>query len=199
MLTRIAPYVTRFQGYADRPWYLPALSLIVALDLFILVIPSDGLLVSSVLMNRTRWLRMGIWVSVGSSLGALVLAALIQWDADFITQALFPNLFNSKAWAQADSFITDYGVWALAFVSFSIFPQQPAVVVAALSGMSLPTIFMAVLMGRLLKYIPLSAAAAYAPHYLGKIWFVRKELEELNEGASKSTAPRKGTSHSPIL
>ncbi|MCB0405059.1 MAG: hypothetical protein KDD51_09750 [Bdellovibrionales bacterium] len=180
MNRKLAFWTRKFQRYSDRRWYLPLLATVVGLDLFFLVVPSDGLLVSSVMLRPKRWMRICLWVSVGSSLGALALAALVQWDSIWLMD-VFPGLFQSSQWESTNAFIDQHGAWALALFSFSILPQQPAVVISALAGMPLELILASVLVGRFVKYAILSYVASHAPRLIYRLWFVRKEVQQIQE------------------
>lgn len=169
----------RVQQFINRPWYVALVSLLAGLDLFILIVPSDGLMISAVLARRERWVSTFLWVSTGSALGALLLTALIQGVGIETLQALFPAVFQSQGWSGLEEFMAAYGALALAVVSFSPLPQQPGVIIAALSGTPPIVVFLAVWIGRVVKYGVLAWLAAYAPGQLRKLWLVRRELEEL--------------------
>lgn len=177
---RTARWIKKLQKYSDRAWYLPLLSIIIGLDLFVLIIPSDAMMISSVLLRPKRWGRICLWVSAGSAFGALALAALLQWDSAWLMHFL-PDIFQSSGWEQTDAFLDTHGGWALAVFSFSLLPQQPAVALAALAGMPLSLIFISVFAGRLVKYGLLAYFASHAPRLLGKVWFIRKELAQFDQ------------------
>ncbi|MCB0418225.1 MAG: hypothetical protein KDD39_11270 [Bdellovibrionales bacterium] len=177
---KLSFWIRKLQQYSDRPWYLPFLATLIGLDLFLLIVPSDGLLVSSVMLRPKRWVRICIWVSVGSALGALALSALVQWDSVWLMNS-FPTLFQSSHWESTNAFIDKHGAWALALFSFSILPQQPAVIISALAGMPLEVILISVFVGRLVKYGILSYVASHAPRIINRLWFIRKEVQQLQE------------------
>ncbi len=179
ILTRWIDKVSVIQRYIDRPWYPYLVSLLVFLDMFVLFIPSDGLLVSAVLMRPKRWVRTFIIVSTGSALGALLLAYLLQWNPDYIMNDLFPYLFQNEGWKGTDRFVDDYGALALGVIAASPFPQLPAVMVASLAGMPLFSIFLACWIGRLSKYALFAWLASHAPKYLLRFRGLTKEVEEL--------------------
>lgn len=172
------------QKHMDRPWYLPAVALLALADIFIMIVPTDALLVTAVLFKPRRWWWAATLVALGSSLGALVLAGAVQWDLEGLTQ-LFPSLFESPSWKGTDAFLEKYGIWALALFAAGPLPYQPAVVLVALSGASLPEAFLATFLGRGGKYYLLAYLASHAPTYLEKFWSVRKEMHELEEVVSE--------------
>jgi membrane protein YqaA with SNARE-associated domain len=69
------------QRFVDRTWYPPFIGFLAALDniviVIVIVIPNDGILISSSMLTPKRWFVLALSVAVGSSIGALVLAALV--------------------------------------------------------------------------------------------------------------------------
>lgn len=178
-MQRLLKILRRLQAYADRPWYLPTVALLGGLDLFILIIPTDALLISSVLLRPRSWIRATLWATSGCALGSLALGALVQWEvADWLRTQL-PETFGHSYWIWTEQFIGNHGAIALAVIAFSPFPQLPGVVIAALGGMSLPTLFLAVWVGRFVKYGIYAYIASHAPKFLMKIPLVRQELDFL--------------------
>lgn len=180
MTRKILGSLRFLQKHMDRPWYLPAVALLALADIFILIIPTDALLITAVLFKPKRWWFPATLVASGSALGALLLAGAVQWDLDGLTR-LFPALFESPSWKGTDAFLERYGIWALALFAAGPLPYQPAVVLVALSGATLPEIFFATYLGRGGKYYVLAYLASHAPKYLEKFWSVRKEMTELEE------------------
>ncbi len=168
------------QKHMDRPWYLPVVALLALADIFIMIIPTDALLITAVLFKPKRWWVAATLVALGSSLGALILAGFVGWDLDALTR-LFPSLFESPSWKGTDAFLERYGAWALALLAAGPLPYQPAVILCALSGMSLPETFLATFLGRGGKYYVLAYLASHAPKYLEKFGGVRREMTELDE------------------
>lgn len=179
------------QKHMDRPWYLPAVALLALLDIFVMIIPTDALLVTAVLFKPKRWWVAATYVALGSALGALILAAAVQWDLDGLTR-LFPSLFQSPSWKGTDAFLEKYGLWALALFAAGPLPYQPAVVLVALSGASLPEAFLATFLGRGGKYYVLGYLASHAPKYLENLWGVKKEMHDLEEAVAEEKVPPTG-------
>ena len=173
--------------YVTKVWYLPTIALLTALDFFILIIPTDLLLVLSVLLNPRSWLRAAVIITAGSSLGALALAALVRWDNKIINHPWFTHIFQSGSWTKTEAFLHDYGVWALGIIALSPAPQQPSIVIAALAGIPLVWIFGAIFLGRLVKNIVYAWLAAYAPKFLSRLSVGREAVQSME-------AHRKGES-----
>lgn len=173
------PWWARIQKYIDRPWYIVAVAFLAMLDLFIMIIPTDGLLVSAVLVKPKKWLGRAIWVSLGSAIGAFLLTVLVQIDSQWVLDNLVEQFVSSGTWEQTEAFVDNYGIFALSLVAISILPQQPVVIIAALAGMQPLQAFVAVLIGRLSKYLVLAWLASHAPGYLKKLPFLSRELESI--------------------
>ncbi|MGE0634700.1 MAG: VTT domain-containing protein, partial [Pseudobdellovibrionaceae bacterium] len=143
------------QKYTNRWWYAPLIALLALIDHFVIIIPTDGLLVSSVMLNPKRWIANSLIVTLGSSIGALMLAALIQfYGMDFLLMIL-PSIQQSTIWSWTEHFMDDYGLIVVFCIALSPIMQHPAIALAALAGSSLQSIFVVVFLGRIIKYTAL--------------------------------------------
>ncbi len=172
---RIKTWVKHLQFFVDRIWYFPVVGLLACLDLFILVVPTDAILISSVMMRPRKWVQAAVCVAIGSSLGALFLASAIQWDQARV-MGWFPAAFNNPAWQWMDVFFDHYGRIALFFIAVSPLVQFPAICIAALAGMPDWEIFSICLVGRSIKSAAFSYGASHAPKLLMKLPLMKKEL-----------------------
>ncbi len=175
-MKRILLLLSRLQRYVNRPWYPVLVAVLAGLDLFVIVVPTDGLLISAVLMQPKRWISIFLMVAVGSAAGSAPLAALFQWNPQFVTEHFFPGLFHSGSWESVSTFVRLHGVLALGLVSLGPLPMPPGVIVAALAPMPLGQIFLSVLIGRLFKYGLFSWLASHAPEFLYRSKLLRKEV-----------------------
>lgn len=178
-MKRLQNFFKRAQAYVDRWWYPPLLGFLAGVDLFLIIIPTDGLMVSSVIMKPKRWISMALWTAVGSSLGALALAAVLEVHGLPFLLWLKPGLDQSSIWIWTDQMMHQWGGWALFAVAISPLMQHPAVALAALAKMPLLEIFSMVFAGRILKYLLLAWISSHAPHVLEKLWGIQSELKEL--------------------
>lgn len=153
----------RIQQYCDRPWYPYLVGVLTFSNNFLLVFPSDAFLISAVLVRPTAWVRAFVIAATGSSLGGLALAALIEWNPEYVMHDLFPWLYQSAKWSTVEPYIHRYGGWALGLVAAVPAPQVPAVVIAALAGVPLHEIFLGLWLGRLLKWGVFAWCASHAP------------------------------------
>lgn len=175
-LETLVRYLRKLQSFADRPWYLPFISFLGGVDLFVLVIPTDGLLVSYVMLRPKQWVRAFLMLSLGCALGCWVLAALVQSGAAWFTYQSLIDRIGPSTWNWVDGFVENNGTLALAVLALLPLPQFPGVVIAALMGMPATTIFVAVLIGRLVKFSLLAYGASHAPKLLMKFPLLRKEI-----------------------
>ncbi len=187
MNRRVARLIIRAQRRVDRPWFLPALAGLAFIDLFCAVIPTDGLLISSVLLRPKRWLSMFLWTTTGSGLGAVALSLVVHALGEPLANRLLADAMASPNWIKTTAFLTDHGGWALGAMAFGPLPQQPAVVVCALAQMPLMTIFLAVWIGRGVKYGAFAWAAAYAPDWFKKFGkSASREAKEISQAKKLS-------------
>jgi membrane protein YqaA with SNARE-associated domain len=141
----------RLKRFADRPWYPALVGFLAGADQFIVIVPIEGLMIPSVLLNPRRWFRTAVWISSGCTLGAL-------------------HVVQSKEWAHSMTFIQSKGAWALFLISAGPLPQQPAVALAGLSHMPLAKVGLAVWLGRTLKYCVVGYLASHAPKLMSKLF-----------------------------
>jgi len=180
MTKTVKRWVTRIQKFVDRPWYVVLVAFLAAADLFVAFIPTEALLISAVLAKPKRWLSTSLIVTSGSAIGALVLGALLQWDSEIIRQDWLPILFQTTQWQDTAQFVQENGSEALAIIALSPVPQQPGVIIAGLADMPLFQIFIAVWIGRVIKYAAFAWLAASAPKMLYRVWGLKKQLKELS-------------------
>ena len=79
--------ISVLQAYVSRWWYPPFIGFLAALDNIVVIIPNDGILISSAMLAPKKWLRISVWVAVGSTLGAVFLAHLVQFHGMQIGRA----------------------------------------------------------------------------------------------------------------
>lgn len=183
---RFVVSIRHLQKYTDRWWYAPVIGLLAAIDHFVVVIPTDGLLISSVMLSPKRWIYNAVVVTLGSSLGALLLAFLVKLYGMEIVLAILPNIEQHTIWITTEQFMHNYGLFIVFLVALSPIMQHPAVALAALSDVRLASIFFVVLAGRLIKYLVFAWIASHTPRLLSKIWGIQHELEEIKEARAET-------------
>jgi membrane protein YqaA with SNARE-associated domain len=198
MKAKLERLMLRLGKHADQWWYAPVIGLLAFADLFILIIPTDAILISAVLIAPKRWLLIGTMVAAGSALGAVALTLLLRVEGLPWLLHFYPGIDHTKAWATATRLVDSWGGWGLFTVALSPIPQHAAIAVAAITGLGLPTIFVTVFAGRTIKYVAFSWIASHAPKLLGRIFGVKfvKDLSQhevagdlkVEDGKPKSSA-----------
>lgn len=175
---RITIWIKVLQKFADRIWYAPLIGLLAALDNLIVVIPNDGILISSSMLIPKRWFIFALSVTIGSLLGALFLAALVNMHGLPMILDYYPGAQETKAWAWTQSFFDRYGLMVVFFVAITPLAQQPAIILASLAGTPLSQLAAIIFCGRLIKFLIMAYIGSHAPKLLSRMWGVREELEE---------------------
>jgi|GEM_PF-996362 len=183
-------WLGHLETYADRAWYLPLTAFLAGIDLFIVIVPTEAILVSTVLLRPRRWWVPVLWMSIGSAIGAAALGLVVQGYGEPFIQYFFADALQSEGWQTTAAFLSRYGDWALTLMSAGPLPQQPAVVLCALANMTWGWIFTTVLVGRLAKYILFGWAATHAPRLFTTLLKSREAQAALEKHASvDSTTP----------
>jgi membrane protein YqaA with SNARE-associated domain len=173
VFTRLA----RLQRFLDRPWYPVVLAGLAALDLIVVVIPVDGLTVAAILAAPRRWMQYAFAAAAGNLLGCGILAQGVYQNAGWIHDRLGSWMY-SAAWASVEQFIHAHGSWSIALGALSPIPLQLWVIVPALAKMPAHELFIALLVGRVLRSIALCWVASHTPRLLSRSRGIMKELKE---------------------
>jgi len=192
----LSKFIRTLQTYVSRPWYPPLLGLLAALDHLIIIIPTDGLLVTSILAAPKRWLSFVLWLTLGSVLGGTLLATFIQTYETPFLEWVSPGIHLTEYWKLTDSWVEEYGLWALFTIAALPIFQHPVIAITALAGLPLYQIALFMLGGRIIKYGVFGWLASHAPQALLRMKSVRKELEEI---VVTNTSPPKTESIPPLL
>lgn len=167
--------------YSRFWWYPYLIGVLVAADSFLLIVPTDAMTVSAVILEPKKWIRYGMLVAISSTIGAVILAALVDfYGIDFI-HSFFPGLEETKMWIWTDEFMQSYGLLVVFVVAVTPLTQPPSVILAALSHLPLSQISIAIFLGRTIKYLLIAWVSSHAPKLLGKMWGLRKEIEEVDD------------------
>lgn len=155
---------------AHRPWF-PLLVLLMCVAASVsFAVPSSAVLIAAVMLRPQRWFLIAVMAMLGAALGGTFLAWTFHDQAWSYMQGRFPELSASPLWLKVEALVKEQGLPALALVSAAPLPQTPALVVCALSGLSLPGIFLALLAGKLFKFSLIAWVVAKFPerfhHYL---------------------------------
>lgn len=146
------------------------MALLAFIDLFILVIPTDALLVGAVILHPKQWLYIALLVALGSALGSAVFAEVIHHHGLPFLLHLKPGIDQTSVWLWSKNLMEKWGDWALFGISLSPIIQHPAVAMGTLAGMATSRIFLVIFAARTLKYSLFAWLASHAPRVLGRIW-----------------------------
>jgi membrane protein YqaA with SNARE-associated domain len=175
---RIQSYVKILQRYADRAWYPPLLGLLAALDNFIVIIPNDGILISSSILAPKRWFSLALNVAIGSTLGAAVLAAFVETQGLTWILEMYPRINETRTWILTADFFEKYGMLLVFIVAVTPLVQQPAIILASMAGIPIILIAAVVFAGRFIKFLIMAYIGSHAPRLLSKIWGLKGELKD---------------------
>lgn len=167
------------QSYINRKWYTLLLGFLAFIDYFILIIPMDGILISSIMLHPKRWLSLAIGTAIGSTLGSLLFYLLIKHYGLSWILNVFPNLTSGSFWDWTLQFFDNYGIFLVFVIAATPLAQQPVVALAAISHTPFLQILIAVSLGRLIKCLIISYISSHSPHLISKLWGVQEELDEV--------------------
>lgn len=175
---QIRSYVQILQRYTDRFWYPPLIGFLAALDNLVIIIPNDGILISSSMLKPKRWFILALSVTVGSTLGALALAALVELQGLPWILDLYPGVSETKSWTLSMEFFEEYGLLLVFAVAITPLMQQPAVILASLANTPLIELAAVIFVGRFIKFLAMAYLGSHAPRVLGKLWGLKGELKD---------------------
>ncbi len=170
--------IKKVRRFAYRFWYAPLLSILAALDNFLLIIPNDSILISSAMIVKRRWMLFAFFVSVGSTIGAMALVKVVESQGLPWILEMFKGLDQTKTWQWSESFMGKYGVFMVFLVGITPFSQQPVLILAALGSFSDWSIALSIFSSRLLKFLFMAYVGAFAPKLLKRFWGVQGELKD---------------------
>lgn len=176
---RIRTSVAWLQRFVDRLWYPPLVALLAAVDNFLIFVPTDGILISSSMLKPKRWLILAFGVAFGSTLGAIALAALVEYQGLPWILEFFPNIAQSKTWIWTEKFFQDFGLYLVFAIAMTPLVQQPAVILASLAHTPLAKLAAVIFAGRLFKYLVMAYVSSHAPGLLKKMWGLKGEMADV--------------------
>lgn len=175
---KIRTYVQKLEQFADRLWYPPLIGLLSALDNLIIIIPNDGILIASSMLIPKRWAIFAISVSIGSTIGAVALSAVVEhqglpWILEF-----YPGINTTAMWLHTEKFFDQYGLLVVFAIGASPIMQQPVVILAALANTPLYKLAATIFAGRFIKFMVMAYLGSHSPRLLKKIWGIKDELKD---------------------
>jgi membrane protein YqaA with SNARE-associated domain len=139
-------------GVLSQHGYLLLVGLLAFIFTISMTIPAVSVVIGAVVLRRDRWGEVVLCSSLGSATGSLVLYLIFHHLGWNEIAAAYPDLMQSRAWADAARWIETFGTWALFAIAASPLPQTPALIFTAMSPALAPQVFFALFVGKLLKY-----------------------------------------------
>lgn len=153
----------RLQRAARHP-FMPTLVGGLAFGLTVsMTVPVTSALIPAVLLSPRRWRSIALQAAFGSALGATLLVLLFHHLGWSQLHAQFPAMLESAGWQRVIAWTVEYGVIALFAIAALPLPQTPALIFFAITEPPVAQIFLAVLLGKLIKYFLLALLAALFP------------------------------------
>lgn len=183
--SRTARTVIALDRIADRPWFLPTISLFPMADYVLPFLPNQMLLIALSVLQPRRWWLFALVFVLATGTGAWLTAYALQMAAG-------PNLLETVIGGRPDdgaltktlALVESYGVWALALLAMLPWPPRTGVIVCALAGLPPLTIGLAVAAGRIVPAFSYGVLGAFAPHLLRRIGAVDRVLREVERARS---------------
>ncbi len=175
---KITKYVKMLQRHADRWWYAPLIGLLAAADNLIVVVPTDGILVSSSMLRPGRWAWFAFSIAVGSTVGAIVLAGLVEFHGLPWILNYFPGIDQTNMWQWTEKFFDEYGLIVVFAVAATPLMQQPTLILASLANTPLFKLAVVVFVGRFIKFLVMAYIGSHAPKLLGRLWGIKGDLKD---------------------
>lgn len=176
---KIEAFVEYLQKFTDRFWYPQIVGILALLDAFILIIPVDGILISSVLLKPKKWIYISVCVTIGSTIGALMLFYIVEKHGLPFILDIYPGINQGQIWNWSEIFFQKYGLLLVFFIAATPLFQHPIIILASLAHAPFLHMFVAVTTGRVIKYLIMSYLSSHSPRLLSKLWGVQAELDEV--------------------
>ena len=175
---KIQAYVQKLEQFADRAWYPPLIGLLSALDNLIVVIPNDGILVASSMLVPKRWAIFALSISIGSTIGAVILGSLVEHQGLPWVLEFFPGIDKTQMWTWTDEFFDKYGLYLVFAIGASPVMQQPIIILAAIANTPLSELATVIFISRFLKFNLMAYLGSHSPRLLKKMWGMKGELKD---------------------
>lgn len=140
-------------GRASDTRRLPLVLAVVAFVLTLAMsVPFASVLVLAVFLQPRRWRTIAVYSALGASIGGLSLYLVFHHLGWNQLLSWYPDLAASNSWRDATRWVSAYGAWALLLIAVSPLPQTPALAFAAIARLPIAEVFLALLVGKVLKY-----------------------------------------------
>lgn len=174
----IRKFVKRIQQYADRIWFAPLIGFLSIIDNLIMIIPNDGILISSSMMVPKRWLTFAFSVAIGNTIGALIVTKLastqgLPWILD-----LYTGIDQTHMWIWTLKVFEEYGLYLVFAIGLTPFMQQPVLILSGLALTPFYKLLIVIFLSRLIKFTAMAYIGTHAPKLLTKLYGDKTELRD---------------------
>lgn len=187
--SRAARIIAALDVIADRPWFLPAVSVFPLTDYVMPFLPNQMLLIVLSVLQPRRWCLFALAFVAATGLGAWLSAHAIQAVGPWLLDALFGGRPEEGAAARVLGMVERHGLWALALLAMLPWPPRTGVVVCALGGLPPTLIGAAVAAGRVVPAGLYTLAGSRAPRLLRRFRSIDRVLGEV-EALRSPSMPR---------
>lgn len=129
--------------------------------------PVTAVVVPAALLQPRRWPAITLVTALGSAIGATLLVSVFYQLGWTQIYEKFPELASNVTWHRIIEWATTYGEAALLVIAASPLPQTPALIFFAVAQHDYPSIFIAMLAGKLLKYGVVAWLSSHFPERFG--------------------------------
>lgn len=168
MILKIHTYLqTLLQQHALAKYY-PAFTGLIACGCAVSAIPFVPVLMTAVIIAPTQWRSITIFTSIGSALGGVFVLLIFHHLGWIQVMQSHPEWFSSTIWQLMLDWLSQWGVFALAFIAATPLPQSPALFFLAMTDQSWWSMWLALAGGKLLKYGSVAYLTRYFPERLSR-------------------------------
>ncbi|MBA7473089.1 VTT domain-containing protein [Bradyrhizobium sp. CCH5-F6] len=155
-------------GQAERSSFPPLVGATAFLSTLTMSVPVEWLVVVAALACRRQWTMTALMAAVGSATASLGLYLTFHHFGWSILLARYPELADSQAWSQATDWLSKYGLLAIfALMALPLpVPKVPMLAVAGIYRLPITDVFVAILAGKIIKYLAYSYLAVRFPEAL---------------------------------
>lgn len=153
-IRKIETFVARNLRRASEAgrWFLVTNGFLAFIGTLTAAFPVTAVVIPAALLQPLRWISITLACALGSALGATAIVELIHHLGIAALEEWFPQLTESTQWQQAMNWVINYSVIGLFLLAASPFPQTPALIFFGLAGHPVGTVFIAIFLGKVLKY-----------------------------------------------
>lgn len=152
--------------WSRQKLFPPIVGVVAWLSTITLTMPVEILVVVATLLSRPRWFPIAFFAATGSAVASVALYLAFHHLGWALLVERYPEISNTRAWAEITKWLSDYGVAAL--FAFMAFPAPvPKIAVLAFAGIyRLPVaeVIAAIWVGKLIKYTSYAFIVARFSH-----------------------------------